>query len=90
MPNLNSSISPELEQALSTVVDKRSYQNALKALEISEGEKEVVKARLQESRVRCAYLSAQKIKLEKEIEQLKAEPVSIQPAPSRIVRRRPR
>ena len=47
MATQNNSISPQLEQALDTVVDKRLYQNALKALELAEGDKEALEAAVQ-------------------------------------------
>ncbi len=71
MVNSYSSISPQLEQALSTVVDKRQHQNALKALELSEGARQEAEATVQRQRGQVAYLSAQKTKLEKENEILK-------------------
>lgn len=74
MVNPNSSISPELEQALSTVVDKRSHHNALKALELSEGAREEAETTVEQQRGHIAYLTAQKVQLEKEVEELKEIP----------------
>ena len=71
MVNSKRSISPQLEQALSTVVDKRKLQNALKALELSEGAREEAEATIQQQRGYIAYLSTQKVRLKEELEHYK-------------------
>lgn len=67
MVNSHSSISPQLEQALSTVVDKRSYQNALKALELAEGDREAAQAEAEQLRNLNAYLATENAKLKGEL-----------------------
>ena len=57
MVNSNSTISPQLEQALSTVVDKRELQNALKALELSEVAREEAEMTVEQQQNYIAYLS---------------------------------
>lgn len=71
MVNSNSSISPQLEQALSTVVDKRRLDNALKALALAEGDREVLEVENRAQQRVIAYLSTEKDKLEKELEHFK-------------------
>lgn len=70
MVNSNSCISPELQQALSTVIDKRYHQNALKALELLEGEKEAFEEEARRRRNATAYLIDENARLKRRVSDL--------------------